>query len=130
MPLPSKTGLLPCYRDSPRHTMVISSRTPEGVPNRCPVCGSRVRIEPSVQFGDAPCPACGQLLWFLSVRSEPRFFLPEDATGLWEKALERVAANLGVNMDQISRDPACLKEVGADSLDLVELVMELEEDLR
>jgi hypothetical protein len=27
--------------------MVISSRTPEGMPNRCPLCGSHIRIEPS-----------------------------------------------------------------------------------
>lgn len=44
--------------------MVISSRTPEGRPNRCPVCGSEVVIEPSDPAGDAPCPRCGHLLWF------------------------------------------------------------------
>jgi uncharacterized paraquat-inducible protein A len=43
---------------------MISSRTPEGVPNRCPVCGSTVRIEPSSPARDAPCPVCGSLLWF------------------------------------------------------------------
>jgi hypothetical protein len=44
--------------------MEPSSRTPEGVPNRCPVCGKRVRLEPSTPPGDAPCPHCGHLLWF------------------------------------------------------------------
>jgi len=44
--------------------MTISSRTPEGVPNRCPVCGNSLRLEPSVPPGDAPCPHCGSLLWF------------------------------------------------------------------
>lgn len=44
--------------------MVISSRTPEGSPNRCPVCGSSLKIEPSDPAGDAPCPNCGHLLWF------------------------------------------------------------------
>jgi serine/threonine protein kinase len=48
--------------------MVISSRTPEGEPNRCPVCGAFLRVEPSRPAGDAPCPKCGHLLWFL--RSE------------------------------------------------------------
>ncbi len=43
---------------------VISSRTPEGSPNLCPVCGSRIKIEPSDPAGDAPCPTCGHLLWF------------------------------------------------------------------
>src|SRR5262245_31525831 len=45
--------------------MTISSRTPEGLPNRCPVCGADVRMEPSNPAGDAPCPHCGQLLWFV-----------------------------------------------------------------
>ena len=44
--------------------MTISSRTPEGTPGRCPICGADVRIEPSNLTGDAPCPQCGALLWF------------------------------------------------------------------
>jgi hypothetical protein len=45
--------------------MEISSRTPEGDPTRCPVCGKPTRIEPStVPTPDAPCPHCGSLLWF------------------------------------------------------------------
>jgi anti-sigma B factor antagonist len=44
--------------------MVISSRNPEGQPNRCHVCGSELKIEPSNPPGDAPCPRCGHLLWF------------------------------------------------------------------
>ncbi len=44
--------------------MVISSRTPEGRPNFCPVCRSEIRIEPSDPASDAPCPNCGHLLWF------------------------------------------------------------------
>lgn len=44
---------------------MISSRTPEGEPNRCPVCGRRLRLEPStVPTADAPCPHCGSLVWF------------------------------------------------------------------
>jgi ABC-type transporter Mla MlaB component len=44
--------------------MVISSRTPEGQPNHCPVCDSDLTIEPFHPAGDAPCPSCGNLLWF------------------------------------------------------------------
>ena len=46
--------------------MEPSSRTPEGEPNRCPICGHEVRIEPSSGFRDAPCPHCGYLLRFPS----------------------------------------------------------------
>src|SRR5260221_13168626 len=45
--------------------MIPASRTPEGTPNRCPICGKSVRIEPSsFPTMDAPCPHCGHLLWF------------------------------------------------------------------
>lgn len=44
--------------------MKPSSRTPEGEPNHCPVCGKDLRIEPSRPADDAPCPHCGHLLWF------------------------------------------------------------------
>lgn len=44
--------------------MVISSRTPEGQPNWCPICRKAVVMEPSQPFGDVPCPHCGCLLLF------------------------------------------------------------------
>jgi anti-anti-sigma factor len=44
--------------------MAISSQTPEGQPDRCPVCGSEAKIKPSGLAGDAPCLRCGHLLWF------------------------------------------------------------------
>jgi len=44
---------------------MISTRTPEGFSNHCPVCGHDIRIEPStVPVRDAPCPQCGCLLTF------------------------------------------------------------------
>jgi anti-anti-sigma factor len=44
--------------------MMIASQTLEVQPSRCHVCGSEVKIEPSAQSGDAPCPRCGYLQWF------------------------------------------------------------------
>jgi signal recognition particle GTPase len=44
--------------------MTISSRTPEGRPNRCPVCRRRLKLSPSWPSADAPCPRCGSLVWF------------------------------------------------------------------
>jgi len=109
--------------------MVISTRTPEGSPNRCPLCGSEVRIEPSQPFGDAPCPVCGHLLWFLRLHSEPHFFANDQATALRERVLNIVAENLGINKESLAADPSFRKEIGADFLDIVELVMELEEEV-
>lgn len=47
--------------------MDIPSRTPEGETNLCPLCGKRVVITPSDTAGDAPCPHCGTLLWFVVI---------------------------------------------------------------
>ncbi len=45
--------------------MVPATRTPEGDLNHCPICGHTIRIEASRPPGDAPCPHCGTLLWFV-----------------------------------------------------------------
>jgi hypothetical protein len=52
----------------------ISSRTPEGQPNICPVCGKYLQIEPSSPAGDAPCPHCGCLLWYVATDAGLLFF--------------------------------------------------------
>jgi anti-anti-sigma regulatory factor len=44
--------------------MIISSRTPEGEQNRCPVCATEIWLDPSRPAGDAPCPNCGHLVWY------------------------------------------------------------------
>jgi acyl carrier protein len=82
--------------------MTISSRTPEGDPRRCSICGELVVTEPSEPLGDSVCPRCGSLLL-------------------------RVYEQLGVDRERI-RAQTTFKELGADSLDTVELVMALEEE--
>ena len=64
--------------------MDVSSRTPEGVPNRCPVCGKRVVLEPSDPAGDAPCSHCGHLLWFTDAEGNEALMVrwPEGTTEL------------------------------------------------
>ena len=42
-----------------------SSRTPEGDQNVCRVCGHSFCLDPSRPPGDAPCPHCGTLHWFI-----------------------------------------------------------------
>lgn len=40
-----------------------SSRTPEGDPASCPICGLASAVEPSIPPGDCVCPHCGSHLW-------------------------------------------------------------------
>ena len=43
--------------------MDIASRTPEGFPAKCLVCGKQNQVEPIAPMGDAVCAHCGILLW-------------------------------------------------------------------
>ncbi len=45
-----------------------------------------------------------------------------------ERVVDIVAEQLGVEKDKISRETSFVNDLGADSLDTVELVMELEEE--
>ncbi len=45
-----------------------------------------------------------------------------------ERVIDIVAEQLGVEKDKVSRDTHFVNDLGADSLDTVELVMELEEE--
>jgi acyl carrier protein len=45
-----------------------------------------------------------------------------------ERVVEIVAEQLSVSKDQITRETSFVNDLGADSLDTVELVMELEEE--
>lgn len=45
-----------------------------------------------------------------------------------ERVINIVAEQLGVDKDKITRDSNFVNDLGADSLDTVELVMELEEE--
>jgi acyl carrier protein len=108
--------------------VVASSRTPDGTPNHCPICKQAVQIEPSLPFGDAPCPHCGCLLWFIAAESDIRFYSDEQSAALREKVVRTFAGFLGVDEDAVRRNPNIWNESGADSLDMVELVMELENE--
>jgi acyl carrier protein len=107
----------------------ISSRTPEGVPNHCPVCDTIICVEPSQPPGDAPCPSCGVLLWFFETSAGIRFHESEAVAPLRDQIIETLCEKFGVNRERIDPTSSFSGDVGADSLDVVELVMELEEKL-
>src|SRR5262245_5064403 len=86
--------------------MIVSSRTPEGSPHRCPVCGKSVCVNPSDPAGDAPCPNCGHLLWFR----------------------QRLSERLGVAPANVQLAASFIDDLGLDSLDVVELIQEIEEE--
>ena len=89
---------------------------------------ANVIVEPSVLVGDATCPRCGQLLWFIQSPDETRFFDAKQSHAIKDRITDIIANQLGVDREQIANNPALLHDMGVDSLDVVELVMELEEE--
>ena len=74
------------------YPMIPSSRTPEGTPNRCPICGRSVRIEPSsFPTNDAPCPRCGHLLWFAEASTDLVVSVPAHDFGSVRRDMARPA---------------------------------------
>lgn len=47
---------------------------------------------------------------------------------IFEKVKERISDILGVDSDDITMDSSFIDDLGADSLDIVELIMALEEE--
>jgi acyl carrier protein len=53
---------------------------------------------------------------------------PSGSSSVDERVIGIVCENLGVNKEQVTRQTSFIEDIGADSLDIVELVMELEEE--
>lgn len=109
--------------------MTVSTRTPEGQPGKCPLCDAAIVVELSVLFGDAICPQCGHLVWFFQAAEVTHVFDSQKSVPSRERVSDIVAERLGVDSDLIVNNPTFVSDLGVDSLDLVELVMELEEEL-
>ncbi len=86
--------------------MSVSTRTPEGEPLHCPICGTVATLEVADPAGDALCPACGHLLW------------------MFRDSINRVC---GIPLEEIALSASLQDDFDMDSLAVVELVMELED---
>ena len=51
--------------------MQPSTRTPEGDPLRCQICGALNSVLTSMPPGDSVCPVCGSHAWMLNRRQDP-----------------------------------------------------------
>ena len=103
--------------------MTIASRTPEGYPARCPVCAKVICLEPSDPVGDAPCPYCGVLLWFVHLPRETRYY---EFDALPEATRIRIAEF--VHKWFVRRGKSGWSSLGFDSLDVAELLLDIEDE--
>jgi hypothetical protein len=78
--------------------MTISSRTPEGEPNTCPVCLKELRIDPSTMpIKDAPCPHCGHLLRFDKQSELDELFSGSPYPSVFSTSFEKSVLEAGTN---------------------------------
>ncbi len=107
--------------------MTTSSQVPQGVPHCCPFCGALL-IGPSERYGTVTCPSCNRPLWFTKAPDGVWFHDPESVAGVRARVIRIVCDHLGVNLDRINDGTTFTEDIGADTLDIVEMVMELEEE--
>jgi acyl carrier protein len=67
------------------------------------------------------------LLWFYRSGAETRISTWEGSEELRERVIEAIAKRLGIAPEEVTGDPEQLEKLGLGSLELVELVMDLEE---
>jgi hypothetical protein len=89
--------------------------------NECPACGASLWA-PSGPWGEEQCPRCFTQLWFVPFSGGQFFFVRREGESLEEFLCALVGPAMKLT-------PAELEQVirKTDSLDLVELVMEIEE---
>jgi acyl carrier protein len=98
-----------------------------GAANQCPACAADLKLHLTAPLGDVSCPHCGHSLWYVSLRSSTRFFRPDDANTVQERLTDIVAQQLGVDRSRVRADWTTLSELGADSLEVIEILIQLEE---
>jgi acyl carrier protein len=80
---------------------------------------------------DYPLPGA-RALWYIKphtgFRKRIAFGRSPTVASVEERVIDIVSENLGVNKEQVTRQTSFQEDLGADSLDIVEMVMELEEE--
>jgi acyl carrier protein len=104
--------------------MRISSRTPEGVPGHCPLCDAVICLEPSGPVGDAPCPYCGSLLWFVRLAGQVQYYAQDEVNATKRQKIHDAIASWAQDS---GLDLSAIHEL--DSFDLAQLFLHVESEL-
>tara|TARA_R110002049_G_scaffold305056_3_gene501065 strand:+ start:4577 stop:4915 length:339 start_codon:yes stop_codon:yes gene_type:complete len=103
--------------------------TPESAVNRCPKCDNTIQLEPTSIFGQYSCKQCDSTLWFLAAGDTARFFEYTEAESLREFVIDFIAERLEIDSQSLAANPDLLNSSDTDSLERLEILMELEETL-
>ena len=108
--------------------MTDSTRASARSPGQCPLCGAAVPSPPAETYGNLPCPQCGKSLWFCKQSEGVWYHDAAKVAPVRERVVQVVAKQLGADATTITDATSFMNDLGADSLDVVELVMSLEEE--
>jgi len=101
-----------------------SAPTPVVSLDCCPGFGTKAVPDAALTSGNLPCPACGRVLWFFRDAAGLQVFSKETA----DKVLDVIVSKLDVEREKLTPSLAFQEDLGADSLDVAEMIMQLEED--
>ncbi len=75
------------------------------------------------------CLQCEVRLWYLTTADSARFFDFASTGDLQKRAIEIIAERFEVDEEKLAENPRLINEVATDSLESLELIMDLEEQL-
>ena len=64
-----------------------------------------VVIERSVIFGDATCPSCGTLIWFIHAADTTKSYVTNDTQIVRDRVNNYIADQLGVDRECVANNP-------------------------
>src|SRR6185437_2224364 len=106
-----------------RQTEPIMPQQLFGKLNRCPICKSMLSADDSALWGSTSCPRCQAPLWFVHFEEAgTRFMVKRDQ--LFKAALAQLIDPGSADLLECFFD-----EINTDSLDRMELLMEIEKAL-
>jgi acyl carrier protein len=101
--------------------------SPTHIPNWCPFCGALL-VSPSERSGSVPCASCQRPLWYTKAPDGVWFHDPAEVAAIRERVVRVLSRQLGMAPERITDAMTFTEDIGADTLDIVETVMELEEE--
>jgi acyl carrier protein len=111
--------------------MTNPEQTQEKATRHCPFCSAALPIESSERYGETACPQCGKRLWFCQ---QPEglgcVHGAEQVAALRARVVPLIVKNLNADPEKVTDGSSFMEDFGADSLDVVELVMGLEEEFK
>ena len=96
--------------------------TRQGVPARCPACAAVICMEPARPVGEAPCPYCGRMLWFVYLPERVLYYTVEEVSRRKRDKIVEVFS------PRVTKDDRGFwTGLHMDSLDYAELVLDMED---